>query len=121
MLARHAVAGAPGRVESVGEGDYTAQYGRIVARLQAAGIDVVVLVGATAVPDREGLFSRDRYDRYREGARRAAKTHGAAVIEVERLLWDLPFEEAYRGIGIHWSPRVLERIAAAVVEESGAP
>lgn len=117
MLVRHLVVGAEGRVPSVELADYVVQYGQLVQRLRDGGVsEVVIVVGATAVADRAHVFSGERYDRYRAGARSIAEAHGVRTVEVESLIADLSEAEAYRGIGIHWSPQVLERIAAAVLD-----
>lgn len=122
MLARHAVRGRDGRVPSVDESEYAAQYVEVIDRLRSGGVQqIVVLIGVAAIDDRPGVFSRARYDRYRQAAREIARSKGARAIEVESFVANLPAAEAYRGIGIHWSPAVLDGIAAEVVRSLGAP
>ena len=115
MLLLHARHGREGRRPSVPEAEYVNQYRAVIDALVDGGTSkVLLLVGVTALEDRPGIFERQRYDRYRELAREAARERRVQVIEVETLLSDMSPEEAYRGIGIHWSPEAIQRIAAAI-------
>jgi hypothetical protein len=118
MLLLHWRRGTEGRVPSVVFQDYKEQYREVIDRLRSGGVtQIVMLVGVTALDDHPGLFFRERYDQYREGARDVAQSRGLKVIELESVLSDLSVEEAYRGVGIHWSPDALIRIAGTVVSE----
>jgi hypothetical protein len=124
MLLLHAKQGRKGRRPSVPEAEYLNQYRAVIDALLDGGTSkVVLLIGVTALEHRSGIFERQRYDRYRELARQAARDRQVEVIEVEALLSDMNTENAYRGIGIHWSPEAIKRIAGALSEhliQSGA-
>jgi hypothetical protein len=122
MLLLHALHGREGREPSVPEDEYLNQYRAIIDALLSGGTSrVIVLVGATILEDRAGVFEGHRYDRYRSLARQAAREAQVEAIEVEPLLAEMKPNEAYRGIGIHWSPEAIKRIASAISRQLSQP
>ena len=65
---------------------YKTEMKKGIARLEYAGIDVVVVIGWGMLKDYPGLYTQARYDEFRDASRLVAIQAGAEIVEVEELM-----------------------------------
>lgn len=102
---------------------YEALLVRLLERLEAGGVTRrVVLVGWTELDTYPGLYTKERYERFRVASRAAAEQAGAHTVEMEALFSEVPQDKAFVGPErMHLTPWGHEQLARALDGALGPP
>lgn len=103
--------------------DYRASLADLLDQLKAGGArQRVVLVGWTELENYPTLFTRDRYERFRQASRDAAADSGAPVVEMEAVFRGVDPDHVFIGHErMHLTPWANERLAGALSRALGPP
>ena len=98
-------------------GDYKAQLRLLFQTLFENNVNKnILLVGWTPLENFPGLYTRERYDLYREASRSIAHELDIPVVEYTEELREMTTAEAYTGEHqIHLSPKGHQKIASAII------
>lgn len=95
----------------------------LLDRLEQGGVSRrIVLVGWTELEDYPGLYTQERYERFRAASRAAARRAGVETLEMEDLFGGVPQEQAFVGRErMHLTPWGHTLLAEALAERIGSP
>lgn len=96
---------------------------RLLERLEQGGAERrIVVVGWTELENYPTLFTRDRYERFRQASRDAAAADGATVVEMEAVFAGVDTDSVFLGEErMHLSPWANGRMAEAIQRALGPP
>ena len=102
---------------------YQALLEQLLGRLRDGGAERrIVLVGWTELENYPTLFTRDRYERFRQASRAAAAADGAQVVEMESVFRGVDTQYVFVGHErMHLSPWANARLAEAIQRALGPP